>query len=157
MPNDKVHVLVCVTTANDRGPNYAGIAINKSSASELMQYRDLTVPLIAHDDSFYCIEFFDSSSIRWNDRLIDEDLEDSLDSSSEWLRVEQLDDIDQLFDKANSLRLAAETAKITRDGVLWSASPKHSDGYFETQELSWYVIEQIAKGNGPVGLASIND
>jgi len=52
MPNDKVHVLVCVTTANDRGPNYAGIAINKSSASELMQYRDLTVPLIAHDDSF---------------------------------------------------------------------------------------------------------
>ncbi len=50
-----------------------------------------------------------------------------------------------------------QTVKIMKDGVVWSASHKNGgrNDYFETPELSWAVIEKVAKARSLKTLVGI--
>jgi hypothetical protein len=46
-------------------------------------------------------------------------------------------------------RTAADMLRVMPDGVMWTAQPKHGDGEFETETVTWEQLEQVAAGGWP--------
>ena len=71
--------------------------------------------------------------------------ETDLEIGDEWVRVS--DENAVYGDDDNPV--CAETIKATGRGVLWSAWPENSSGYFETEELTWRDLDAVAAGINP--------
>jgi hypothetical protein len=129
-------ILVGCTTTDSTGYfDYAFIELDEKLAKYLLGLKDLFDYALTKDSSLYCVECFDGAAT-WCDSAQVE-LPDQ-----KWHQINGSD----LWMEESDNKVTAETIKATNGGVLWSASPKYSDGYFETRELSWDLIQRFANG-----------
>lgn len=138
--------LFCGTSDSRGYCEWASTEITPAQARKLIDtYRPLFDHAKTVNSLLYCLEFYDS--INWaNTTNADTDRADF--DNTQWYAVGDKVEVGSDDDLRNP-RVAAETMKVTSGGILWSASPKHSDGYFETPELSWDDLEQITLGKNP--------
>lgn len=136
--------LICHTTAGNSDfnsldeYNYATISISRGLAKHLLKFRAEWQRLRKLDDVLYCIELFDYKCLY---------------GAASPLGLRPGKDDDRWYHCAEDPQLdsdmsstAADTVKITEDGVIWSASPKHGEGYFETPCLKWLDLEHLSRG-----------
>jgi hypothetical protein len=89
----------------------------------------------------YCLEYFDWR-VQYGRTLKNDVLNESLDH--EWKQS------DQEYPKLNEWnKVSAPTLKVTQDGCLWAAYPKHGTQEFETPRITWGEIEAVARGENP--------
>jgi hypothetical protein len=136
-------ILVCLTT--DRGDDfrYALLNLRPMLATSLLRYRSVYERVNDFDSSLYALEFFDNE-VDYGSGLVEYDDEDLEGLGEDGWRYIGKDTI-----IVGELLTAVETIKIVNTGVLWSASPKHGEGYFETPEISWEALEEVAAGRNP--------
>lgn len=148
---EPVFSLLCVTTDSESYAQYAEIQITASLVRRwLDHFRPLYRLVARKNPSLYCLEFWDSviwgNDVRYADTGTDE-----LCSGGEWfLAPDGVEVIDPGGEDDPQVRMTAETMHVTKTGIFWSASPKHGDSYIETPELTWKVLEQLAKGKIPL-------
>ena len=137
-PQKPETVLYCRTTDNGWGFEYARLRLTPERASTLLSYRDLIAPLAAHDRGFYGIEFFDGL-VLFGDVSPDDYVEHGF-----WV-----EDVHKsiLFKEERS---SCHMLHVTESGVLWSGHPKHGEGHFETELISWADLERVAAGEADV-------
>jgi hypothetical protein len=131
--------IACNTSGEEGSPHFALIELTPEIAAELLKYRSVVEQARKFSDRLHCVEYFESR-VTWGDT--------NLDIGDAWVRVPS----ENAVHGGDEHRVCAETIKITSTGVLWSASPKHSNGYFETEELAWDDIDAVAAGNNPFKL-----
>jgi hypothetical protein len=112
-------------------------------AESLLRYRSVYERVNDFDSSLYALEFFDTE-IDYGSSLVEYDDEDLEGLGEEGWRYVGKDTI-----IVGESVTAVETIKVVDTGVLWSASPKHGEGYFETPEISWEELEEVAAGRNP--------
>ncbi len=133
--------LVCQTTDDTGGCEFATVEMRPEVARELLRYRPLYQQVAAHDASLYCLEFFDGRAVYGSgfDSIGGTDIT----GSADWYTSQSDPGLNEVTG------VAAATLKVTGQGLLWSASPRHGDGYFETPELTWGQLESLAEGGAP--------
>lgn len=138
--------LLCKTTdSSDGGYNYATVDIDVERVKELLTMRpiwDQTQKLLP---SLYCLEIFDATPEFYESVDLDNLSEDDQYrvENGEFIEVPTIGEaFVPVYGEQHST--CVETLRITKDGVLWSASPKYGEGSFETLELSWKRLEEIA-------------
>ncbi len=133
--------LVCQTTDDIGGYEFAAVEMTPEVARELLRYRPLYQEVAAHDASLYCLKFFDGRAADGSgfDHISGTDLT----GSSGWYASRSDPGLDEGSD------VAAATLKVAGQGLLWSASPRHDNGYFETPELTWGQLESLSEGGAP--------
>lgn len=128
--------IACNTSAEEGSPQFASIELTPQIAAELLKYRSAVEQARKISEGFYCVEFFESR-VLWGDT--------DLNIGDEWVQVPS----GNAVYGGDEYPICAETLKATITGVLWSAAPKHSDRYFETEELAWEDLEAVAAGHTP--------
>ena len=139
MKTKQIHI-ASNTSGNEGSPGYVLVTLTQEIAKDLLKYKGFIKPIQALDSSFYCMEFFRSDA--------DFGTTD-LEIGDEWVQVPDEDAV------AADTDITANTLKITTSGVFWAACLKHCDGNFESEELSWKDIEQVAAGNNPFKMVEI--
>ena len=135
-------MLVCATTDSRGEFNWALLDLTRKRAGELLALRRTWEQVHRNQKSLYCLEIFDNAPIWLADITgLDEATDEA--AQCDWTMLPGT------YGCTKASSVAAETMKVTRDGVLWSAAPKHGDGYFETRELSWKHLKRIAAGQCP--------
>jgi hypothetical protein len=134
-------ILITTTSADADAWGVAELRIDAPLARRLLDFRAHYAAVKKFDERLYALEFFDGS-VRYGDRFenIHEDLEAGF-----WTDGGARPGLA----KRRKARTAAETMKITDQGILWSASDKHAGGEFETPELAWTDIEALAREENP--------
>lgn len=126
--------LVCLTTDKLGTFDHALLVLKPTLARQLLEYRPVYRYVHDHDSTLFCLEFFDST-VQYGSLFehleIDEEITDG-----KWLSCSG-------DPKLSAYPVEAATLKITGTGVLWSASPKNGEGYFETPEITWEQLEDI--------------
>lgn len=137
-------MFVFAKTTSDDGYTYFQRTITQAEAkSWLANYLPLVKRGQEIDNSFYGVEFFDSPpGMRFGGGLSD-DYEDSEFDSDKFYVVLHNDVVQES-------QVSAACIRFTKDGVSWSASPKNSEGYFETPELTWEDVTYITDGENPL-------
>ena len=128
--------IACNTSAEEGGPQFALIELTPAIAGELLKYRE-AVQQTGKFGSLCCVEYFESR-VTWG--------ETDLAIGDEWVRVPDQNAVH------GGDPVCAETIKATGGGVLWSAWPEHSSGYFETEKLTWRDLEAVVAGRNPFKL-----
>jgi len=139
--------LFCGTSDSNSYCDYALVEVTPEQARKLI---DTYKPLYEHvnnvDSTLYRLEFFDGTPT-WanatNAAVYGVDFD-----NTEWYAAGEGVTAGH-NDADRDPRTAASCMSVTNDGILWSASPKNSDGHFETPELSWEDLEKIAAGENP--------
>jgi hypothetical protein len=147
-------LLVCQTSSSIGVYDYAALVISPATARAFIdKYRPAWHAIEKIDPSLYCLEFFDGR-VTWGAMSRDVAVA-ALSDGEDWIEVETPGDVDTVVLEEGSV--AAECMMVTKDGILWSASPKHSDGYFETKEISWEELEAIAGGKHPFDVVEVDE
>jgi len=136
--------MLCRTTDTNDGYNYATIDIDAERAKELLTLRPLWEQLQKTLPSLYCIEIFDATPEFYESVKFDNLSEDTISAIENSELTEVPTSGEELPSYGEQHSTCAETLKVTRSGVLWSANPKYGEGYFETQDFTWALLEEIA-------------
>lgn len=137
--------LACRTSGDTEGSyDYARLDLSPLGARRLLAYRPVFARVKEHDDRLYCLEFFDYE-VSYGSSLGGDGIEDG--DEKEWHSIPA--EVEMSGYSGDHTRAAAETMKVTADGVLWCAHAKHGDGAFETPEISWAALNKVAAGENP--------
>lgn len=132
--------LVCKTTDLTDMFGRAVMGITPTQAKGLLNYREHWRRVHAFDNTLYCLEFFDSR-VEYGEKV-----NVKLPEDSAWRQAAEEPELDNTLS-----RTSAECMMVTGTGILWSASAKHSDDYFETPEISWDDLLAISQGKPAFG------
>lgn len=132
--------LICRTTADSYFYGFTWLELTPEVARRLLSYRTFFEQVRGHDGRLYCLEFFDNT-VAYGKGFTSAAIEDV--GSGCWQEVPGDPGL------LAGWPTCAETLKVTDSGVLWSASPKHSDGSFETEEIAWDDLDAAARGEHP--------
>lgn len=124
--------LVCQTTEPGL---YAVLHLTVVLAQTLLGYRPHFDGIKKDDDQIYCIEYFDWTLL-YVDDLLDVDTSEVDFEQECWF----LHDGEP---RTYPAVVSVSTVKVLDNGILWSASPKHTDGYVETPVLTWESLEEF--------------
>jgi hypothetical protein len=143
--------LIAQTTAEDL--SHAVLSLTAGDARRLLAYRPVWEAVRGHDVDLYCLEFFDYR-VTYLDSFRDDFPGDPDTDADTWYlaRPGTRAAADAAQERDEAIGVAAPTLKVTRDGVLWDASHKHTGGSWETPELSWEQLEALARGETPFEL-----
>jgi len=140
--------LVCMTTDSSDFYSYAILHITPRSAKELLTLKPIWEQANAAKDRLYCLEWFDDR-ITYGESVIDNLAE----LQNEWEQVPA-----NLATKKNLIdaryQVSVASLKACDSGIVFSAAPKNDNGYFETPELGWADLEQLAAGKCPFPMAN---
>ena len=131
--------LICRTSSDNDYYQCAKLDLGQELARNLLTYRSLAKKAQTFDSQFYCVEFFSYDVVYGECFGTVGHFE-----PGQWLSVSQDPQLDDGWSK-----VAAPAMRVTKDGILWSASPKHSSGYFETEEIPWDDLEAVVRGEDP--------
>lgn len=133
-------ILLCKTTWLDDAV-YARVELTPEGAAALLAYKAVWEAAAEHDKSLYCVEYFDGRASYFDTVLDGDHLPE--DEEEAWGVCPDEKDPAGQFDE---WRTAVDTLKVLATGVLWSASPKHGDGYLETPEIVWVQLQAVSEG-----------
>ena len=136
--------IACCTTDDSGEFSVAWFALIPEFALELVtDYRKAYKRVKRLNEQLYCLEFFMGLG-EYGCRLTKNGAMLHLESGG-WY-----DGTDAVMSPGEfRARTACHTMKITSTGVLFSAHAKHGSGEFETEEISWEDLGEIAKGGMP--------
>ena len=137
--------LICRTTADSGFYGFAWLNLTPELAQQLPSYRPVFAQVRSHNDRLYCLEFFDHA-VDYGGDFKDAKAAAGRDFEEGWWEVAGDPGL------TGGWPTCAETMKVTDDGILWAAAPKHGGDYFETRLLTWEDLEAAARGEHPFGL-----
>lgn len=129
---------------SDDGPTHAVVDLTEEEAGRLLGYRPLFGIAVNYDEHLYCLEFF-HPNVRFGDLTSPDG--DHVDIADGWVRLPLVDAREEA-DTADVPTLQSERVdvaclRVTRDGVLWTCSPRHSDASIETPLILWESLEAV--------------
>ena len=151
----RAFVLACATTDQGQFYNYAVQSLTLKQARNLLSLRKLWRDVHKKQQQLYGIDIFDYL-VEYGPAIAGaEDVETRTDGAcrAAWQRLvlangAPFPDNARIF-SGTQYPTCADSLTLTGDGIIWSASPKHSEGRFETPVLLWKQLEAVARGRNP--------
>lgn len=143
---EEITIACRILHPQDDAPQHCMVFLGRQWAEDLMAKKRAFEFVNNHHNGLYCLEFWGAAGADWGtvSGLVSE-------AEGEWWYIA---DDDAVCD-VDAMEL--ETTKVTDSGVRFSAAYKNADdnNYFETPEIPWVLVEQLANAVTPELLAAV--